>query len=133
MLRLLASVAVTVSSVLSWPALAGELKVGAASVIITPPPGTPLAGYYTERPADGVHDDLHAKAIVIEQDGSKVALVACDLVTLTRPVVEEARQQIQQQIGLSGERVMISATHTHTGPLVLGNSALTENIGGKSS
>jgi len=129
----IASIIVTITVLLAAAATAGELKVGAAAVVITPPPGTPLAGYYTERPADGVHDDLHAKAIVIEQDGSKVALVACDLVTLTRPVVEEARQQIEKQTGLAGDRVMISATHTHTGPLVLGNSSLTDNIGGKSS
>ena len=58
----------------SWPSFAapawsGELRVGAAAVTITPPVGTPMAGYYSERGAQGVHDDLLAKAIVIEVGG----------------------------------------------------------------
>ena len=48
---------------------AAELRVGAAQVVITPPPGAPMAGYYYNRAADGVHDDLHAKAVVFEKDG----------------------------------------------------------------
>ena len=38
-------------------ARAAELRVGAAAVKITPPAGTPMAGYYHARAADGVHDD----------------------------------------------------------------------------
>ena len=40
---------------------AEDLRIGAASVVITPPAGTPMAGYYFERAAEGVHDDLFAK------------------------------------------------------------------------
>ena len=47
------------------PAPAGEFKAGAATVVITPPAGTPLAGYYSFRAADGVLDDLYAKAVVV--------------------------------------------------------------------
>jgi neutral ceramidase len=45
-------------------ALADELRVGAASVDVTPPVGTPMAGYYAERLSKGVHDPLFVKAIV---------------------------------------------------------------------
>jgi len=102
---------------------AGDLRLGTAAVKITPPPGMPMAGYYYHRGAEGVHDDLWAKALVLEKDGAKAALVACDLASLSRPVVEEARKLIQAQTGLAGERVMISATHTHTGPVLLGRTA----------
>ena len=51
---------------------AGELRVGAAAVNITPPNGIPMAGYYATRLAEGTHDDLHAKAIVL--DGGRVAI-----------------------------------------------------------
>ena len=47
-----------------------------------------MAGYYSARAAEGVHDDLYAKAIVLEQDGSKAAMVACDLISMPRGVVE---------------------------------------------
>jgi neutral ceramidase len=62
------------------PALADELRVGAGSVDITPPVGTPMAGYYAERLSKGVHDPLFAKAIVLERGGKKAALVALDLI-----------------------------------------------------
>ena len=75
--------ALLLALLLSVPAGADDLKVGAASVDITPPVGTPMAGYYSERAAEGVHDPLYAKALVLEQDGTKAALVALDLITTT--------------------------------------------------
>ena len=95
---------------------AAELRVGAAAVPITPNPGTPMAGYYSARAAEDVNDDLFAKAIVIEQDGAKVAMVVCDLISMPRAVGEDARRLIEKSTGIAPERVMISATHTHTGP-----------------
>jgi hypothetical protein len=97
---------------------AGELRAGAASVLITPPLGTPLAGYYSPRGATAVLDDLHCKALVLEQDGTKAALVVCDLISLSRRTVLEARRLIEKQTGIPGGHVMISATHTHTGPVI---------------
>ncbi|MCS6953107.1 MAG: hypothetical protein RMK57_11960 [Bryobacterales bacterium] len=95
-----------------------ELRVGAAAVKITPPVGLPLAGYYHVRLATGMHDELYAKALVLEGSGSRAALVACDLIALEGDLVEAARQLIERTTGLRGDRVMISATHTHTGPEV---------------
>ncbi len=94
----------------------GDLRSGAAQVKITPPNGIPLAGYYHERGADGVLDDLYAKALVLEQDGVRVAFVALDLISTTRSLVERARAEIEKTTGLKGESIMISATHAHTGP-----------------
>ena len=98
------------------PAWSGELRVGAAAVPITPPVGIPMAGYYSERGAQGVHDDLHAKAIVIEAGGRAAALVVLDLITTPRELVEEARREIERTTHVRGGDVMISATHSHTGP-----------------
>ena len=104
--------------VVARPVGAGELRAGAAAVRITPASGTPMAGYYSARAADGVYDDLFAKALVLEQDGSKVAMVVCDLISMPRPVTDDARRLIRQSTGLSPDRVMVSATHTHTGPVL---------------
>ena len=46
--------------------LAAGLNIGVAAVRITPPMGTPMAGYYYVRGAEGVHDDLYAKTLVID-------------------------------------------------------------------
>src|SRR5688572_13600718 len=100
---------------LAAPVSAEVLRVGAAAVVITPPAGTPMDGYYTPRQVSGVDDDLYAKAIVIERDGVKAAMVVCDLITITRDLTQEARRLVAASpSGIPAERVMISATHTHT-------------------
>lgn len=109
---------------------AADFRAGAAAVVITPPVGAPMAGYYHERAAEGVHDDLYAKALVIEQDGAKAALVACDLISLHRRVIEEARALITKTTGVKGEHVMISATHSHTGPVLREGSPRSVALGG---
>ena len=100
---------------------AQQLRVGVAAVDITPPTGAPMAGYYYNRAATGVHDPLHVKAMVLEVGGVRVAMAACDLVSLPRPLSEAARQLVQQQIGLMPDHVMISATHAHTTPVIWTN------------
>jgi hypothetical protein len=109
-----------------FTAHAGDLQVGAAQVEITPPNGTPMAGYYSFRAVGGVLDPIFVKTIVIEQDGSRAALIALDLSGTTRPLVAAARKLIEEQCGLPGDRVMISATHTHTGPQLPRGSLMDE-------
>lgn len=99
------------------PASPAELRAGRAAVDITPSVGTPLAGSYRLRLSKGVHDALHAKALVLEKDGFKAAMVVCDLTTIARPQVEEARRLIEQATGIPAAQIMISATHTHSGPV----------------
>ena len=123
--------ALLLALLLSVPARAEDLKVGAASVDITPPLGTPMAGYYAERAAEGVHDPLYAKAIVLERDGKKVALVGLDLIATTFGIVAEARRMIEETTGIEGADVMISATHAHTGPILQGKGDRIHPFGGK--
>jgi len=110
---------IVVVLLLTVPALADGLRAGAAQVVITPPKGAPMAGYYNSRMAEGTHDDLYAKALVLEADHVKVALVACDVISLPREITEQARQIVQQKTGIAADHVMISANHDHTGPVIL--------------
>lgn len=116
---------------LTASARAEDFKVGAASVDITPPLGTPMAGYYGERAAEGVHDPLYAQAIVLESGGKKAALVGLDLISTTFGIVAEARRQIEESTGIKGADVMISATHAHTGPVLQGKGDPVRPFGGK--
>ncbi len=111
-------------------AVAGGIRVGTAAVKITPPLGSPMAGYLSPRHSEGVLDDLYAKAIVLDDGKTKVALATCDLIGLSRPIVAEARRIISAETGIPADNVMISATHTHTGPTVLGTSAVTDLAAG---
>lgn len=95
---------------------AAELRVGAAAVDITPPAGVPMAGYYAIRYNQGTLDPLMAKAIVFEKDGAKAAVVALDLIHIPVPMVEKARVMIEGLTTVPAAHVMISATHSHTGP-----------------
>jgi neutral ceramidase len=99
-------------------ARADELKIGAAAVKITPPLGVPLAGQYFDRGATAVHDDLYARAMVIEKGGVKVAIVSCDLVDIGTTLVPEVRRLAFSATGIPEDHIMVSATHSHTGPVI---------------
>ena len=104
---------------LSLASFASDVKIGAAAVKITPPPGIPMAGYYHDRGAEKIHDDLYAKALVIDNDGLKVAIVSCDLIKVTAGIVSEVRNLVEKSIGINPDYIMIGATHSHTGPVIL--------------
>jgi len=114
----------------SAPVLAGGLSLGTAAVKITPPIGIPLAGYYSPRGSEGVLDDLYTKVVVLDDGQTQVAMVVCDLITVPRHTVLEARKLIEQQTKIPGSRVMISATHTHTGPVLARETARDDSDGG---
>jgi hypothetical protein len=90
---------------LTLTAFAADVRIGAASVKITPPVGTPMAGYYYERGVDKIHDDLFAKALVIEKDGSKVAIVTCDLIGISDQIVAGVRNLIQKSLGIDADHI----------------------------
>jgi hypothetical protein len=117
---------------LTTPIVAADLRVGAAATVITPPEGTPLAGYYSQRGSKTVLDEIYSKAVVLEVGDTKAALVVCDLISLPRHVVTEARRQVEAATGIPGSHVMISATHTHTGPVLNRESSLDELVGATS-
>ena len=100
---------------------AQELRLGAAAVDITPPIGAPMAGYYTNREATGTHDPLYAKAMVLSDGHTTIAIVACDLVSLPRELSEAARAIVAKKMSIAPDHIMITATHSHTTPVILTN------------
>jgi len=108
-----------------------DTRVGVAVLDVTPPLGMPMAGYYHERGADGVLDPLFCRALVFEQDGQLAALVALDIISITRPLTDAARAGVEQATGIPGAHVLISATHAHTGPELSQRSQRSEDMGGK--
>jgi len=97
-------------------ATAADLRVGRAAVSITPPLGSPIGSSYGLTPAAGVRDDLFAKAIVLELNGAKAAIVACDLISIRKEIVSETRRLVSARTGVGGEQMILSATHCHSGP-----------------
>jgi hypothetical protein len=96
------------------------VRAAAAKVDITPPVGVPLDGNVRDKNSQGIHDNLFAKALVFTDGEETVAIVACDLVGLSPELVGRARQLIEEGSGIKGENVLLNATHTHSGPAVIG-------------
>jgi hypothetical protein len=93
------------------------LNAGAAEVVITPPVGTLLDGYSGRGGgAIGVHDDLHARALVMDDGATQAAVVSCDLVGIDRRLAARVRELASDATGIPAANMMITATHTHAGP-----------------
>jgi hypothetical protein len=102
------------------PAAPAPLQAGAAISNITPDLGADIIGGFVPFPATHVHDELHARCLVLDDGKKMVALVVCDLLGLHRSLSLEARRLIQEATGIPPENVMISATHTHSAGSALG-------------
>ena len=92
------------------------LKAGAAQTNVTPPLGAYLAGSLKARHATEVHDELHAKALVLDDGATQLAFVICDVICIPREVCDAAKALIAERAGIPGERVLIAGTHTHSAP-----------------
>jgi len=92
------------------------LRAGAAASNIAPPLGIRMFGYFHERTARDVHDDLFAKSLVLDDGETKLAIVVCDLIGVSRAYLDKAKELINERCGISPSNVVISCTHTHTAP-----------------
>ena len=96
------------------------LKAGFSKVCISPPKGAPLAGFAArEGVSAGIHDDLFARALVLSDEKSALALVSVDLLALPSEFVKRVRIGIESRTGISADAVMIASTHTHAGPVTI--------------
>ncbi|HXH99909.1 MAG TPA: neutral/alkaline non-lysosomal ceramidase N-terminal domain-containing protein [Sphingobacteriaceae bacterium] len=92
------------------------IRAGVSQMDITPPVGTPLAGYAEERVSTAIHDTLWSKAIVLEQGKEKFAFIFCDLIEVSWNISKAAREQISHHINIPVKNIIVAATHSHTGP-----------------
>lgn len=100
------------------------LRAGVAKVCISPPIGTWQGGYAERsRPSEGIHDNLYARALVLEgQDiqgnASRVAIVSLDLVHLLHEQSEAIRRRAEDTTGIPAGNITLCASHTHGGPVM---------------
>ena len=95
-----------------------KLMAGAAKVNITPYVGINLSGFGNRtKGSEGIHDELYARAVVMEDGENKIGIVSCDLLNLDESSIFSIRKKAQELTGMDGENIMISTTHTHSGPL----------------
>ena len=96
---------------------AGRLQAGAATSNITPLLGISLDGPISQNgPATHVHDELHARCLVLSDDTTHIAIAICDSTMLWKDLIDEAKAIASKKTGIPPERMLIAATHTHSTP-----------------
>src|ERR1041384_2168975 len=102
-------------------ATAAEFRAGAAAIDITPT-HLPIrtAGNLTLTVVNKVHDPLHARALVLDDGSTRVAIAVVDSCMIAREDLDEAKAAASRVTGVPIENMLISATHTHTAPAVYG-------------
>ena len=103
-----------------------ELKAGAATSNVTPPLGLPIVGNWTSPPAGHVHDELHARCLVLDDGRSRLAIVVVDNVGVARTVLDEARRFVAEETKLPPANLLISSTHTHSACSARGEGELSD-------
>ena len=97
------------------------LKAGMAITDITPEKGLELAGYpHYPRNNTGVHDPLYAACMYLNNGKTEIAMVTLDLLFFSKRHVAEVRNRVEQSCGILKENIMISCSHTHSGPWASG-------------
>ena len=97
------------------------LRAGASAVDITPTEFPVIVnGMFEERKADKALDPLFAKCIVLDDGTTRLAIVVADSCMMPRDLLDEAKSIASKSTGIPTDRILISATHTHSAPSAMG-------------
>jgi hypothetical protein len=96
------------------------MKCACARADITPAPGVELSGFVARRqPSTGVHDPLTGYALYLQDGDSRLLWLHADVVAFERSDVWRLKTALQEKHGLAPLEVLVTATHTHSGPAVV--------------
>jgi hypothetical protein len=94
--------------------------VGTSQIDITPRPGIELAGFAVRpQPSTEVLDPLAVRGLYLEDKQDRLLWLHADLLAFDAPFVEEIRRKVERECGAPASRVLLVATHTHSGPASL--------------
>ena len=94
-----------------------SLRAGAARVKLDPPVGLAMIGYGNRvGRSTGVHDDIAANALVLDDGGAKVAIVGVDVLAIGIRIADDIRNRVAADTGIPADSILICATHTHSAP-----------------
>jgi hypothetical protein len=101
-----------------------EIRFGAAKIEITPRDSILMNGYASRiEPSAGVLSPLQARALAIRDIKQRYSVVlTLDLVTIHHALADRIANHVQEKYQIPRERLLINASHTHTGPVVYGTT-----------
>jgi hypothetical protein len=122
-MRLALMLALVITATASAGQPPAPFKAGVATKVITPAEPLWMAGYGSRtKPAEGKEHDLHVKALAVEDAaGTTLVLVTSDLIGIPRGFAEKVSAEVERKAGLPRERLMLTSSHTHCGPVLDGN------------
>jgi neutral ceramidase len=94
------------------------LLLGKSIVDITPPVGLHLGGWEAERYSNSIHQPLTCRVLYLKQDKTVVVFVSLDVLGISNLYANEIREEVEKELGIPPSAVMLSATHTHSGPVL---------------
>jgi neutral ceramidase len=95
----------------------GQLLAGAGEISLDPPLGGWMTGFAARvAPSAGTHDPLMARAVLLDDGVQRVAIISCDLLGWAPDAARVMRRSIGEGASLPEGSVLISCTHTHSGP-----------------
>src|SRR5688572_2113803 len=89
-------------------------RAGAATSNVTPPLGASINGGMVDRRATHVHDELHARCLVLDDGTTKLAFAIVDSCMVPVEAIDAAKQIVADRAGIPASHVLVSATHTHS-------------------
>jgi hypothetical protein len=93
------------------------LKAGIGSATITPPAGIEMGGWSLRKGlSQGVHDSMHARALVLDDGTTSAAIVSLDIVSVSGDVTHQIRELVAAQTTIPGNHILLNCSHTHTTP-----------------
>lgn len=102
---------------------ATDYKAGVAKIAITPEEGVWLSGYAArDKPSSGKLHDIFVKALALEDaKGKRVVLITSDIIGFSAPLSESVSKRAQEKTGLERSSFMLTASHTHSAPIIRDN------------
>jgi hypothetical protein len=79
-----------------------------------------IAGGFLEGRADQLADRLYVRSFVFDDGKTKIAFAIVDTCMMTQSLIDEAKELASKQCGIPVNRMMVSATHTHSAPAAMG-------------
>ena len=91
-------------------------RAGAATSNVTPWLGVSINGGFHDHKAAHVHDELHARCIVLDDSETRLAIVVVDSCMVPREIFDQAKRVASERTGIPASNMLMSATHTHSAP-----------------